>query len=236
VESNLSFFTVVPGFPVVHGLAVPRSPRHQPGGIALASRTGEALELMGVRPYQPGDRIRDLHPATWGRTGVPHVRHYHQEYFFRTAVVLDVNTRAGRVSERRFEASISLAAGCLAALVKGEALVDLLVCCEQAEPLTIGRRTGTLDMALDVLACLEARRTAAMDALKDRLAPLLPRLSSLVFITLDDDDGSRDLTRWISDRGVNCRVLAVGTPPSGHAAQVEWVAIEPVESHAEVVL
>jgi uncharacterized protein (DUF58 family) len=29
--------------------------RHQPGGVALASKAGESMDLLGVRPYRPGD-------------------------------------------------------------------------------------------------------------------------------------------------------------------------------------
>ena len=236
VASAISPLTAGPGSPEASGPDMPLYPRHQPGGIALASRAGEALELMGVRPYQPGDRIRDLHPPTWGRTGVPHVRHYQQEYYLRTAVLLDVFTRRGRVSERRFEASVSLAAGCVAALLQGDALGDLLLCCEQMPPVTIGRRTGTLDTALDTLACVQGSPEVSMDAVQDYLAPLLPRLSSLVLVALEDDDATRELQQWIAAQGVMCRTLSVGQGGQTSGAPVQWVPLQAVERFAQVRL
>ena len=80
------------------------------------------MELIGVRPYRPGDAMRDLHAITWARTGEPSVREYQQEYFTRVGVVLD--TDPAGASEERFEAGVSLVAGIVAQLCSGEELID----------------------------------------------------------------------------------------------------------------
>src|SRR6185437_10313511 len=135
----------------VLGLATPPGARYQPGGVALASKTGESMDLLGVRPYRPGDPVRLLHARTWARTGTPVVREYQEEYFSRIGVIID----AAAPSPRVLEAILQLAAGAVAFLSRGEALIDLLVVGERVHDLTIGRHLGFLDQALDLLACVE---------------------------------------------------------------------------------
>jgi len=44
---------------------------------------GDATDLLGVRPYRPGDPVRDLHARSWARHGSPMVREYQESYFTR---------------------------------------------------------------------------------------------------------------------------------------------------------
>src|SRR5258706_581380 len=92
-------FVVVPKVARVVSITTPVNRRHQPGGIARASRTGDATDLLGVRPYRPGDPVRDLHARSWARHGTPMVREYHEEYFTRIGVVVDTDSSARRRDE-----------------------------------------------------------------------------------------------------------------------------------------
>jgi uncharacterized protein (DUF58 family) len=207
-------FTVVPPIAGVRTLRLPVSPRYQPGGVALASVTGESMELVGVRPYRAGDRIRDLHAKTWARTGEPAVREYHQEYFSRVGVVLD--TDRTHASEEQLEAGISLAAGIVARLSRGEALIDLLVTGDRLHPLTLGRSLGFLEQALDHLACVEPGPRFDARVLVELLRPHLGRLSSVVFVSLKWDEARSALAREIRETGVGCRSITVsGGEPGG---------------------
>jgi len=198
---------VVPPLANVVSLRLTEGRSYQPGGIANASHTGEALEVIGVRPYRPGDPVRDLHILTWARTGKPHVLEYQQEYFTRIGVVID-NDRAV-CSEEGFEAAISLAAGVVAKLTSGEALIDLLVLGGQVHAFTIGRALGTLDQALDLLACADLGDTLDTPQLMRRLEPYLARLSCIVLITQSTDETRLALAAAIRQRNVSCSVLRV---------------------------
>jgi hypothetical protein len=63
-------FLVVPRIAPVVRLTTPPGTRYQPGGVALASKTGESMDLLGVRPYRPGDpgcaSTRRSISAGWG--------------------------------------------------------------------------------------------------------------------------------------------------------------------------
>ena len=207
VQSGGTRFMVVPRIAPVLRLDTPLGLRYQPGGVALASRTGESMELIGVRPYRPGDPIRDLHARSWARTGVPVVREYQQEYFSRVGVVLD--TASAGPDDPRLEAAISLAAGVVANLSRGEALIDLLVVGDQVHRLTLGRNLGFLDQALDLLACVNPAPDLDLRVLEERLDPHLSRLSCLVMVALAWDDQRRRLMERVAARQVGCRTLLV---------------------------
>jgi uncharacterized protein (DUF58 family) len=217
IDSTGTRFTVIPQLARVQRIALPISPRYQPGGVALASITGESMELLGVRPYRDGDRIRDLHAVTWARTGAPAVREYQQEYFSRVGVVLD--TDIARAGEEALEAAISLAAGIIARLSRGEALIDLLVTGNQLHPLTLGRSLGHLDQALDHLACVEPGPVFDSQLVAGLLRSHLARLSSVVFVALWWDERRRALAHAIREGGVGCSTLVVADTDAGGDAR-----------------
>lgn len=196
---------VVPRVANVVRLPFTVTARHQPGGVALASKSGEAMDLLGIRPYRPGDPVRDLHARSWARTGIPVVREYQQEYFTRVGVVLDTDVD----DSDRLEAAIELAAGVIAHLSRGEALVDVLVVGDAVHELTLGRSLGTLDQALELLASVERGPTFAAPMLLGRLEPYLNRLSTVVVIALAEGQERTALERGIANRGIACTTLLV---------------------------
>jgi uncharacterized protein (DUF58 family) len=207
IRSEPFRFIVVPPIANVVHVALPMGSRYQPGGVARASRIGEALELIGVRPYRAGDPVRDLHPKTWARSGRPHVREYQQEFFTRIGVFVDNDKTAG--SEEGFEALVSLTAGIVSHLSRGEALIDLLVIGERIHALTIGRSLGFFEQALDHLACATRDDPTDLDELASRLEPFLARLSALVIVTQSSDPTRARLADALERRGIPCRIVRV---------------------------
>ncbi len=206
---------VVPRVANVARLRTPMGQRYQPGGVALASKTGESMELLGVRPYRAGDPVRDLHAKSWARTGIPVVREFQQEYFSRIGVVLDTDEHA--CTPAQLEAAISLAAGVVANLSRGESLIDLLVVGDHVHPLTLGRSLGFLEQALDLLACVTPGPALEADAMVTRLRPFLGRLSCVVLVVVAWDEARKALAHQIRSHGIGCRVLLV--EPDGAAAR-----------------
>lgn len=201
-------FLVVPRIADVRSLSIPRGRCYQKGGVALASTIGESRELIGIRPYRPGDPIRDIHAMGWARLGEPVVREYSQEYFSRIGVVLD--TDGSQVREEQFEAAISLVAGVVAFLSRGETLVDLFIAGDDTQPLTVGRSLGFLDQALDLLAMVKPGPSFTSHSLEERLVPYFPRLSSLVLVFVDWDERREAFVRSMESIGAPLRILIVG--------------------------
>jgi uncharacterized protein (DUF58 family) len=198
---------VVPRIANVTRLPLAIATKHQPGGVALASKAGESMDLLGVRPYRPGDPVRDLHARTWARTGVPSVREYQQEYFTRVGVILDTSTRDPDL----LEASIELAAGVVAHLSRGEALIDVLVVGDEIHEMTLGRSLGWLDQALELLSTVSDRNTSKLDPdkLLARLAPHLEQLSTVITIVSEEESAQRALETKLKDHGLSTTMLVV---------------------------
>ena len=208
-------FLVVPRIARVDRLTLPAVRRHQPGGMPLASKTGESMELLGLRPYRPGDPVRHLHARSWARHGVPVVREYQEEYFSRIGVILDTDLtraedRGARDPARLLEAAISLAAGADPGV--GRVLAR--------------RHRGDLQ-ALDLLACVEPGPRVDDDALVHRLEPHLSRLSCVVVVSLAEDDGA--LAERIRGHGVACAVIAIGLANATQGRDSRTVAVESIE-------
>lgn len=220
VTSTSAKFLVVPRIANVARVSTPPGTRYQPGGVALASKTGQAMELRGVRPYRAGDPVRYLHARSSARLGEPVVREYQEEYFSRIGVVVD--TAVG--DARKLEAILSLAAGIVANLARGEALIDLLVVGERVHELTIGRHLGFLDQALDLLACVEPEKKRPEPAvLVARLGAHLRQLSCVVVVASSWDQGA--LAERIRASGVGCVTAVVEAGDSASAPRAPGVVV-----------
>lgn len=218
VASGGTELYVVPRIANVTRLPLTIAQRHQPGGVALASKQGESMDLFGVRPYRPGDPVRDLHARTWARTGMPAVREYQQEYFTRVGVVLDAFAR----DPNRLEAAISLAAGVIAHLSRGEALIDVLVVGDAVHELTVGRSLGRLDQALELLSTVERGPRLDPGRLVRRLDPHLAQLSTVIAILVDSEGDA--LSRTLEHRGITCTKIVVDDDLAGAVRRGEPLA------------
>lgn len=219
-------FIVVPRVAQVLSVTTPPNRRRQPGGVARASRTGDSTDLLGVRPYRPGDPVRNLHARSWARHGSPMVREYVEEYFTRIGIVLD--TDAAAASAAHLEGALSLCAGVIASLCRGEALVDVLVTGQHVSQLALGRSLGAVDQALDLLAVVQPEPGFAKDRLLAQLSPYLERLSSIVFVAVAWDDARAAFVASLRSRGVGSVVFVVGD----QAARTESATTVPLAAIA----
>src|SRR5881398_3959955 len=60
-------------------------------GERKAPGVGAGTELFQLRPYEPGDDVRQLDPAASARTGIPHVRLQVPERALTTWLLVDVS-------------------------------------------------------------------------------------------------------------------------------------------------
>lgn len=234
-------FLVVPRVANVASIKTPGARRHQPTGVAVASRTGESLELLGVRPYRRGDAVRDLHARTSARVGMPMVREYQEQHSTRIGVVVDT---ARDASERQFEAALSVAAGAMAWLIRGDRLVDLFIAGEPVRSITLGRGYGQIDQALDLLAVVTPGAPFHSLELARKLQPHLSRLSCLVFVSLGTDPARAAFADQVRAAGVGCNTIVVmpartRAAPNGPALRgndLVHVAVDEIEGGAPLWL
>jgi hypothetical protein len=88
-------------------------------------------------------------------------------------------------------------------------LVDLLVVGGSLHRLTLGRSLGRLEQALDLLAVVEPSDTFDGERTMALLSPHLDRLSSVVVVTMKDDEPRRRVVDEVRRRGVGCRALTI---------------------------
>jgi uncharacterized protein (DUF58 family) len=152
------------------------------GGIVRASRSGESMDLMGLRPYRPGDRIRDLSARAWARSRKPVVREYQEE--FTACFGLILITRGEY--ERPREAAIRIAAGIAHALYMHNIQLGMLSTNAYMHDIAHASAHASYEQALDNLASVERVKGTKIDydtdALLSRLRPHLPRLSTVVVL------------------------------------------------------
>jgi uncharacterized protein (DUF58 family) len=87
---------VYPRFYSMESFRIPIGRRYQPGGIPLASHTGDSLEFLGTREYRQGDPVKHIHWRSWARVGEPVVMEFQEEYFSRIAIRCDLGRGLGR--------------------------------------------------------------------------------------------------------------------------------------------
>lgn len=157
MRGNLAFtdpvrVTVVPAIVALHGPPAPPVPVPL-AGARHARGAGDSFELLGVRPYRQGDRIRDLHARSWARLGEPMVREYREARHRRVRVALHAGMSRARRDD--LDAAAGLAASLVARAARGETRVELVTLSAEPGEVTVGHDAAAFERALDLLAAAE---------------------------------------------------------------------------------
>jgi len=202
---------VYPRFYSMEDFMVPVGRRYQPGGIPLASSTGDAIEFVGTREYRPGDPVKHIHWRSWARRGEPVVKEYQEEYFCRIAVILDtfLPPKPTAAEESGFEAAISLTASIANFFSRGEYIVDILAAGPDIYEVSAGRSLAYLENILDVLACLEPCPQPPFQTISPALFEKLGQITTVVAVLLDWDGQREEFLRRVKALGTAVCALVV---------------------------
>ena len=206
---------VYPRFTPLARLDAPLGRRYQPGGVALASHLGDSFEFIGNREYREGDPIRSIDWRATARLNRPVVREFREEYFLRTAVILDtyVPVPPGAPIPRAFERAVSVCASVSDFMARAEYLVDLFAAGPELHQLTAGRSLAYLDEILDLLACVDASDREDFDELEEELLEHLSQIAMIVCVFLDWDKTRQDFVERLRDQGAGVKVIIVRDRP-----------------------
>ncbi len=207
---------VYPRFYSMEQFMVPAGRRYQPGGIPLASSTGDAIEFVGTREYREGDPLKNIHWRSWARCGVPVVKEFQEEYFSRIAVILDtfLPARPSASEEKAFEAAISVTASIADFFSRSEYVVDVLAAGPDIYEVSAGRSLAYLENILDVLACLEPSHEPPFRGIGPYLFDKLAQITTVVAVLLDWDQSREDFLRRVRSMGAAVRVLVIHEGPT----------------------
>lgn len=211
IESDGCRFIVVPKVASVQSLRMPQPRAVRSGNITLDARAGDSMDLLGVRDYRPGDRVRDLHARTWARTGRPVVREYMQESITAVGVLLDPSSRDGS-DDDTFDARLSLTAGMLGFIARGQSIAELLVANPQGRELVLGSRYASLDHALELLACTDPCEPQAPDALAARVERREFPWSRALIVCGEIGEWQRAVVQALLRVGIPCGIYVVADP------------------------
>lgn len=204
VDTASCRFVVVPPIARVVHLSAARARQAISDGSPRASRSGQSMDLHGVRPYRAGDQVRDLHAKTWARVGYPVVREYQEHQTPRTAVIVDASGTSGD----QHEALLSLAAGIVTKLTTGDAIARLVIVGPRISPIDIGRGEAPFDTALERLGVLSPPAPRPIPDAANALLPFLGEVSAAFVI--EGTGRSGDLARYLRQRGVNAISIVIG--------------------------
>ncbi len=160
LRSAMPRFMVLPQRVPVVELPLPPL-RYAALGQPSASIAGESFELLGVRPYRPGDRPRDLHARAWARHGIPLVRELRHESHRRAGVIVDLTAQPSR---ELADVALGLAGGLAQYLVDHGVVVDVAVIGQQVKSVTVGARAAGIEAAWELLALAEVGASEASTA------------------------------------------------------------------------
>jgi len=206
-ETHDSLLVLPPHFKIPE-LGLQQGRRYQPGGVSQAMSVGDSTEFMSLRAYRPGDPWQHIHWKSWARQGKPIVKEFQDEFFVRSALLLD--TFIENTPEDQFEVAVALAISLLDRLSQQDSLLDLMFVGDQAHVFTGGRSTTSMDAILEILACIHP----CVDKSFDHLLPLLTShahlLSACVCVLLDWDQVRQDLVEQINAWKIPLRVFIIG--------------------------
>jgi uncharacterized protein (DUF58 family) len=181
-------------------------------GDRLAPGVGSGTELAQLRPYQIGDDVRQIDPASSARTGIPHVRLQVPERILTTWFVLDVSASMAFGTADRLKSDVAEGVAQVVARAATRHGGRLAV-------LTAGGPERMLPPRGGPHAKIGLRRLieqgVAVDGVADRgLGPVLHRVGRLarqpgLVVLVSDFRGAPDWQRPLRALGARHRVLAV---------------------------
>ncbi len=228
---------VHPMFTALRAFELPTGRAHHPGGVALASSRGEAMEFWGNREWRQGDRLRDIDWRATARLRRPLdraiVREYREEWLARVGVILDTHA-PDEASADDFERAVSTGAAVGEFLARSDYVVDIFAAGPELFALSAGRSLAYLDQILDILARVETSEVSDWDQLGGALDEYLSQVTTLVCLMLDWDAERRAFVRRLVESGAAVRVILVrDRPPTLHPeADTDWLGASSIVSRS----
>lgn len=191
---------------------VPFNRVYQPGGIAVSSHVGDSTEFLNTREYRHGDRLRDVHWASFARTGKLIVKEYVEEYFVRTGILLDTELPRGEQADS-FERRVSVAAGIADSIARKDYIIDIFSAGEELHHFQVGRALAHLENLMELLSCLEGIRRVDFQKVEANLMLYTQQLSSIIVLLRDWDVPRARLCRKLQETGIRVRIIVIRDKP-----------------------
>lgn len=212
---------------------IPMKSIYQPGGVTISSSIGDSNEFFSTREYRQGDRLRDIHWPSYAHTGKLIVKEYIDEYYVKTALVLDIEADR-RDDPDRLEQRISLAAGITDALANQGFLVDQFASGDQLFSFKRGNPYTYQEEILHIMAGTSTANQVDFDILEAKLMKTAHTLTSAIVILKDWDQRRAKLCHALRSAGVILRILIVNPDPLREAPDLDVTLVTDTHNQAVV--
>ena len=194
---------------------------------------GRGVEFEEVRPYVPGDEVRDIDWNVTARLGAPYVKRFVEERELTVMLVVDVSAsmRFGTTAQEKRELAAELCAILGFAAMRNNDRLGLLLAAGDVEhyvPPSRGRR-HVLRMLRDVLNHEPTSEGTRLGAAARFLSRTLRRRSLMFW--LSDFEDRLDPRDWrVLSRRHEVTALALRDPRDEALPAVGWTLLEDLES------
>ncbi len=174
---------------------------------------GRGIEFDSVRPYEPGDDVRDIDWNVTARAGAPFVKRYVEERELTVMLALDTSAsgRFGTVKRQKRDAAVELGAVLAYAAIANNDKVGLLLFSSQVELYVPPRkgRNHTLRLIRELLAA-EATGTGTNLALSLQTVNRMLKRRAIIFLISDFLEPAETYARDLAIAARRHDVIAVG--------------------------
>lgn len=212
---------------------IPMKSIYQPGGVTISSSIGDSNEFYSTREYRQGDRLRDIHWPSYAHTGKLIVKEYIDEYYVKTALILD-NESTRRDKADHLEQRISIAAGITDALAQKGFLVDLFAHGDQVHQFHRGNPYTYQEEIMHIMAGTPAANKMNMPALEAQLMKTAYTLSTAIVILRDWDEQRSKLCHALRSVGVILRIIIVKEESLSQTPDIEVTWLKDMNRKATI--
>jgi uncharacterized protein (DUF58 family) len=208
-------------------------------GRSVSVFKGRGIEFEEVRPYVPGDEVRDIDWNVTARFGAPYIKRFVEERELTVMIVVDVSRsmRFGTTGHEKRELAAELCAILGFAAISNNDRVGLVLAADRVEHFVpAGRgRTHLLRMLRDVLT-VQPQGTGTRLTEAARFVMRTTRRRSLVFWISDFEDAI-DSREWrVLGNKHELTALVLRDPRDEILPAVGWVELEDLESGHRVLV
>jgi len=219
VKSSLDSILVLPKRYKLPSLMLEGAARDHLGGLSHSYMPGVSDDFRGLRPYRPGDSLKNIDWAAWARTGRPIVREYENVFFPRYGLVLDTNGAYEHLDN--FEEAISVAASFARVVDTQECLLDLIFLNKGLQTLTVGKGVARSENLLEHLATLEIEIQPDWASLSKQVLKHATSFSVCVVIFTQLSDERKQLVNDWRKAGLNLLIIVLVNDELSNQAVLE---------------
>lgn len=185
--------------------------QYHPGGISLASSIGNSNEFMSLRPYRPGDPLKNIHWRTFAKTNELVIKEFEDEYFVRHALILD--TFLNSENELVFEQAVSIASSYIYAMQTHESILDLMFVGNQIYSFASGRGLSHSEKMLEIMACVQPCKDKSIRDLIPTLKANIKQFSGSICVFLDWTLAHQKITQLFDQAKIPVFIIIVTETP-----------------------